>query len=76
MKITIDQLRNGLALETDLVLPGRPDDPEMRESTATGSRISKRRKNRRKGFESNWRPETSFYFRIQHSAPQRHHRRS
>jgi hypothetical protein len=34
MTISSDELRNGLALEKDLVFPARPDDPEMRESTS------------------------------------------
>ncbi len=34
MTLTIDQLRGGLRLEQDLVLPGQPDDPEMRESVS------------------------------------------
>jgi hypothetical protein len=34
MGLSIDQLRNGLPLEHDLVFPRRPDNPEMRESTS------------------------------------------
>jgi hypothetical protein len=32
MTISLDELRNGLALEKDLVFPSRPANPEMRES--------------------------------------------
>jgi hypothetical protein len=34
MSIPIDQLSGGLALDRDLVLPGKPDHPEMRESVS------------------------------------------
>lgn len=34
MTLTIEDLSGGLALEQDLVLPGQPDDPEMRESVS------------------------------------------
>ena len=34
MTIEIEKLSGGLALEKDLVLPGKPDDPEMRESVS------------------------------------------
>ena len=34
MALSIDQLAGGLAPERDLVLPTRPDDPEMRESVS------------------------------------------
>jgi hypothetical protein len=34
MAITLDELRNGLAPEVDLVFPAKPDNPEMRESTS------------------------------------------
>ena len=34
MTISLDELRNGLALEQDLVLPEQPANPEMRESTS------------------------------------------
>jgi prepilin-type processing-associated H-X9-DG protein len=34
MVISTDELRNGLALERDLVLPERPSNPEMRESAS------------------------------------------
>jgi hypothetical protein len=34
MTISLDELRNGLELEQDLVFPKKPDDPEMRESTS------------------------------------------
>src|SRR5260370_11472050 len=34
MTIEIEHLRGGLALNKDLVLPSKPDDPEMRESVS------------------------------------------
>jgi prepilin-type processing-associated H-X9-DG protein len=34
MTIDIEKLSGGLALDKDLVLPGRPQDPEMRESVS------------------------------------------
>jgi hypothetical protein len=34
MTLSIDELRNGLALEKDLVFPEQPSNPEMRESTS------------------------------------------
>ncbi len=34
MTIDIDKLSGGLAVEKDLVLPGKPQDPEMRESVS------------------------------------------
>lgn len=34
MTLTLEALSGGLALEKDLVLPGRPADPEMRESVS------------------------------------------
>ena len=34
MAISLDELRNGLAPEQDLVLPEKPEHPEMRESTS------------------------------------------
>jgi hypothetical protein len=34
MSISVDQLRNGLELDKDLVFPQRPAHPEMRESTS------------------------------------------
>jgi len=34
MSIEMEKLSGGLALEKDLVLPGKPDDPELRESVS------------------------------------------
>jgi hypothetical protein len=34
MNLTAEQLSGGLALDKDLVLPGRPDHPELRESVS------------------------------------------
>ena len=34
MAIPLDELRNGLSPEHDVVFPDRPEDPEMRESTS------------------------------------------
>lgn len=34
MKLTLDQMTNGLTPEHDLFFPAQPDDPEMRESTS------------------------------------------
>src|SRR5882762_2233480 len=34
MTIEIEKLSGGLAVEKDLVFPGKPDDPEMRESVS------------------------------------------
>lgn len=34
MTLSLDQLRNGLSLEKDLVFATKPENPEMRESTS------------------------------------------
>jgi hypothetical protein len=34
MAISLDELRNGFAVEQDLVFPARPEDPAMRESSS------------------------------------------